>query len=378
MTVISTNLYTPQLASYLANSENSAQSGSASAASRTPTAPSSAITVTLSEAAVAALGEKTLATVIADAQANMKTLLSESNKTSPLEKDALAVDLTQFDRRELFAIASNAEQKFPPDQQKASSLELQRRFDAALAGPAGVQRITGEVKALYEAAAAYLDVAGPEEKASSRIHDQSAAVTEALEQLANEPNKAPAAGENDPVTDYLDRTAKGETVKERDFSALGNDVRATLDKQYADAKDTDTRPSFGEQRREKSDIDFSRFGGRSLSAIILNAGDQFNNAEVRAAKSEVDSRVGKLVLNAFQSSGGSNDPAAFSKSLIAQYESLSSEERVAAGFTQQYYNTIVSNYETSVRISESFSDLFASGASGGTGTPSLFQFLRTR
>lgn len=375
MTVISTNLYTPQLASYLANSENSSQSGSTSNTSSTPTAPSSAITVTLSEAAIAALGEKTLATVVADAQANMKTLLAESDKTSPLEEDALAVDLTQFDRRELFAIASNAEQKFPPDQQKAASLELQRRFDVALAGPAGVQRITGNVEALYEAAAAYLDAAGPEEKASSRVHDQMAAVADALEQLANDPDKSPVAGENDPVADYLARTDKGETVRERDFSAVAADVRATLNKQYGDAEDTDKRISFGEKRRTESDIDFSRFGGRSLSAIILNEGDQFNNAEVRAAKTEVDSRVGKIVLTAFQSSSGSNDPTSFSKSLIAQYESLSSEERVAAGFTQQYYNTIVSNYESSVRISEAFSGLFSSGASGGNGVPSMFQFL---
>jgi hypothetical protein len=372
VTVISTNLFTPQLASYLANSENRPQAGNTPAAA----APSSAITVTLSQAALEALGEKSLATVIADAQANMKTLLAESGKTSPLEKDALEVDLTQFDRRELFAIASNAGEQFPPDQQKAASLELQRRFDVALAGPAGVQRITGNVEALYEAAAAYLDAAGPEKKASSQILDQRAAVTEALEQLATDHDKAPAAGENDPVTDYLARTANGETVKERDFSALANDVRTTLDKQYGDAEDTDERPSFGENRRTKTDLDFSRFGGRSLSAIVLNAGDQFNNAEVRAAKTEVDSRVGKIVLSAFQSSGRSNDLTAFSKNLIAQYESLSGEERVAAGFTQAYYNTIVSNYETSVRISESFSGFFASGGSAGiNGIPSMFQFL---
>ncbi|NKB58451.1 MAG: hypothetical protein GKS00_19155 [Alphaproteobacteria bacterium] len=373
MTVISTNLYTPQLASYLANADTRPQPNSTPAASN---GPSSAINVTLSQEAVATFGDRSISTVIADAKANLSALLTATNKTSPLENGKLAVDLSKFNRRELYAIATNAGEQFPPDQQAAAVLELQRRFDSALAGPAAVQRITGDFKALYQFASDYLDAAGPEEKASSVVQNRMTAVREALAHLADDPDQAPHDIANDPVADYLDRTSKGETVNERDFSDITNDVRAVLDKQYADAKTEEETRRFGDNRREEDSIDLSRFGGRSLSAIVLNSGSKFDTNEIHAAKTEVNSRVSNIVLEAFKRSNASNDPTAFSKNLIAQYNSLSIEEREAAGLTPAYYNTILSNHETSVKLAEAFSAFAQPGGTAqGSGVFSLLQFL---
>ncbi len=359
MTSIAVNSYTPQLAAFLTESQSRPQPDRASAPG---VESNSAATVTLSQAALAALGDRSTATVIADAEAAMEALLAETGRTSLLDGDDLAVDLSRLDRRELFAISSNAGDRFSSDQQKAASLELQRRFDTALAGPAAVMRITGDVSGLYELASDYLDSAGAEEKASTAFRDRKAAVEQALAQLAADPNNAPRGIANDPVADYLQRASNGDVARQRDFSAIANDVRAALDKQY--------------QSAEGQALDFSRFGGRSLSAIVLNTDSGFSTGEMLAAKAEVNARLSKSVQSALSHARASNDPAALSKNLIAQYASLSSEERQAAGLTPEYFETIKSNYETSVRISEALGAISGSGASSGrSGMLGLIDFL---
>lgn len=361
MTSIAVNSYTPQLAAFLTESQSRPQPDRAPAPG---VASNSAATVTLSQAALAALGDRSTATVIADAEAAIESLLTETGRTSLLDGDELAVDLSRLDRRELFAVSSNAGDRFSPDRQEAASLELQRRFDTALAGPAAVMRITGDVSGLYELASDYLDSAGAEEKASTAFRDGKAAVEQALAQLAADPNSAPRGIANDPVADYLQRASNGEVAKQRDISAIANDVRAALDKQYRDAG------------AEGQALDLSRFGGRSLSAIVLNTDSGFSTGEMLAAKAEVNARLSKSVQSALSHARASNDPSALSKNLIAQYASLSSEERQAAGLTPEYFETIKSNYETSVRISEALGAISGSGASSGrSGMLGLIDFL---
>src|SRR5690606_18541703 len=97
--------------------------------------------------------------------------------------DKLDVDLSRIDRRELYAISTNGEQNFTPDEQKAAQIELQRRFDQALAGPTSVGRVTGKIDGLYTAALAFLDLAGPEEKASAAHVDARKAVEAMIARL---------------------------------------------------------------------------------------------------------------------------------------------------------------------------------------------------
>jgi len=371
MTSIVTNTYTSQYADILASSQRQQIETQANTAG----SPSSndATKVTLSEAAKAKMSEKTYDTVIADARARMKEILENANRTSPLEGDELAVDLSQLDRRELFAIASNADQNFSVDETKAAALEQQRRFDAALVGPTSVARVTGDVTTLYETARDYLDAASAEEKKTSIWRNQKAAVDEALSHLESSPNAVPTDIKNDPVAGYLKRVANGEAGKEREFSDVTNDARATLDRQYEDAKAAGKRPSQA--------LDVSQFSGRSLSAIALNSNDQFSDTEVRAAKTEVRTRSGNAILAAYEQSKSSSDPTSLAKNIISQYGSMSSEERQAAGWSDDFYKTVLSNYQTSASIAQMFSSSASrqgsmfSGSASGQGGMSLSNFL---
>lgn len=348
--------------------ESTSQAANAAAAAQT-----TGDTITLSDAAKAGLSEKAVATIADDAQANMKKLLADTGKSSPLKDGKLDVDLSRFDRRELFAIATNAGLEFPADQQKAAKLELQRRFDVTMAGGLAVVGVTGDVKELYDLALDYLNSAGPEERASGPFQKQLAAVKEALAQLEANPERVPSNIPNDPVDNYLVRASKGEAVIERAFSDVAGDARRALDKQYEAAEAEGKRLVFyGDQTGGKR-VDFSRFGSRDLSAISLNRDSDFTGSEVQAAKSELQSRVGQGVQSAFRSSGQSNDPTAFSKNLISQYQSMSSEEREAAGFTPEYYVNLKRNFESSQAISQLFAGL--GGPSGSGSSLNLMSFL---
>ena len=359
MTSIVTNLYTSQHAtSRYADSrvdiQSREQEGQTGAAENSSS--DHATKVTLSDAAKAQMSEKPYETVIADAHTHMKEILEKAKRTSPLEKGQLAVDLSQFDRRELFAMASNADQKFSADEVKAATLELQRRFDAALAGPLAVARVIDDFKVLYRSASDYLDSMSAEEKATDTWKHQKAAVKEALAQLEADPNSPLPGNEHDPVFDYIKRVDAGEAGKTRDFADVTRDARAALDNQYEEARAAGKRLSQA--------LDVSHFDDRSLSAIALNNDDQFSNSEVWAAKMETRSRTSKAILAAYDNSIISNDPNSLAKNIIAQYGSMSDEERQAAGWSEDFYNKVVSSYQTSVRISEMLSSYTSLGTSG--------------
>ena len=356
---------------YLATATTtSSTAGSSSGAgdNNSSSSGNSATSITLSSAALSAMGVKDYATVIAETRTALTKLLDDAEATSPLKDGKLAIDLSGLDRRALFAIASNAEGQFTDDERSAAAIELSNRFDAALTGPAAVARVTGDGATLYKAALDFLDGASDEEKATDVWKTRKAATLEAQKQLAADPATLPDVA-NDPVADYLRRSETGKTGELRDFGYVATDVRAALDKQAADAKAAGKELVFSKFRKNGQQVDFSQFDSRSLSAIVLNKDDKFSVEEVNAAKSEIRTRSGQALLASFKSASSSGDPTAFALNLISAYSSLSAEERTAVGWTQSFYDNALANYQSSAKIAEMFasstqSDSVSSGFSG--------------
>ncbi len=103
----------------------------------------------------------------------------------------------------------------------------------------------------------------------------------------------------------------------KDFTALSKEVRATLDAQYKSAGKTAT-PKLDE------------LSGRALAAIALNQTGGFSRTEVSAAKDALQSRERESATGAIK--GGSF--AAYSQTLVTQYDAMSSEERQARGWSE--------------------------------------------
>lgn len=351
------NSYSSTYATILANiQKNNAGSSAATSSSGASNGGASATNVTLSDAAKAAMAAKDFATVIADARATMDKLLADAQKTTPLKDGKLDVDMSKIDRRELYAISSNGELKFSPDEQKAAQIELQRRFDQALAGPTSVGRVTGKIDGLYTAALAFLDLAGPEEKASVAYTDARKAVEAMIANLKTEPGTLPGAVPNDPINDYMKRLADGETEGPRNIIDVGADARATLDAQYKAGGITP---------------DYKEFDSRSLSSVALNTGNEFNEAEVRAAKNEMRSRTGSAVLAALKSSDAATNPGGFSQNIISLYGAMSPEERAAAGWSDNLYAAAVSSYQTASKLASMLNQASSGGSIfGGSGSGS--------
>jgi hypothetical protein len=316
----------------------------------TSNSPNSATTLTLSDAAKAALALKDFTAVIADARATLDQLLAEAKVESPLKGGALTIDLSKVDRRELFAISTNSGQKFTADEQKAAAIELQNRFDQALAGPTAVGRVTGSIKGLYTAALAYYDQMGPEEKASAAYTDQRAALESMLAQLNSSPKTLPVV-DNDPVAAYMTRLGAGETGQPRAIADVANDARSTLDAQYAAGTAL---------------ADYTDFDSRSLAAVALNTAGNFTATEVRNASSEMRSRSGAALLAGLKNSGTSSDPAAFASNIISLYGAMSTEERAAAGWSEKLYESAVANYQTASKLASMLGSATGSSAWGGS------------
>lgn len=354
----STNTY------YQAAASNQAAATAASAktaTTATTTTEQAATSVTLSDAALAALATKDFATVVADARAKLAKLLTEADRTSPLQDDKLALDLSSLDARELFAMASD--DSFTEDERTAAGLEMQRRFEAALAGPAALAKVTGNLTGLYKAAAEYLDSLGPEEKAGADWIAGRAAVTDALKQLQSDPKTMPDAGEEDPVALYLALVEAGETIKPTDIADVAATARKTLDSLYADAIKAGKAPTFNKTTAVGTYIDLSKFDSRSLSAIALNTGDKFTTEEVRHAEAALRTKSGAALLAGFQNAAKSSDPTAFSQNIMAIYASMSAEERQAAGWSDQFYQAAAASYESTNQLLQMFAD--AGGDSTG-------------
>lgn len=363
MTTIAATQYSAYQ-SYATTTASSTQQSNNTTAQATAT-NNSATNVTLSGAAETHLNEKDFSAVIADVRAALDKLLEDAGLTSPYKDGKLAIDLSSFDRREIFAIATTGEEKFTDEERQAASDELVRRFDVAMAGPAAVGRVTGDLIALYEAAEEYLDNASAEEKATTIWAGQKAAVVAALEQFSADPDSLPVVNAYDPVADYLARADSGDTAQLPDFSDVANDVRTALDKQYDDAEADGQKLVFNARRQTGQMVDYSEFDSRSISAVALNEGDQFSSEEVRSAQSEMDSRSRKTLLACFTNASSGSDPTAFAKNIISAFASLSDEERTAAGWSEDLYQSAILNYQSSSQISDWFSGSGSSGSGMG-------------
>lgn len=369
--VTSTSAYTAQknygtAYAAIATGTSARSSTTTSTVSATQTAAS---TVTLSEEALAALAERSFEAVVTDARTKLTTLLEQSGRTSPLSGERLALDISSLDARELYALSSS--DSFTADQRKAAGLEMQRRFEAALSGPAAIAEVTGEYTALYKAAASYLDRMGAEEKASSDWKASREAVTEGLKQLAKAPTTLPDAGSNDPVSLYL-TLADAARAKGPSMSDLAANTRSTLDQLYAQARTNGKVPSFNRHTTTGQYIDVSDFSGRALSAMILNTDGAFSTDETRAARSVMQARSGSTLLAGFQNASKSSDPTAFSQNIIAAFSSLSSEERQAVGWSDELYQTAMQSYVSTSKLMSMFQ---GATAPNGSAMPSLATLL---
>ena len=349
MTTISATSYTPYYPTLISPGTSTATTAAGSS-----TTNGSATTITLSDAAKAAMNLPDFSTVVAQTRSMLDQLLADGTKPA----DA---DLSKLDRRQLFAISSNAQGQFTADEQAAAKTEQQNRLDSALAGPNAVARVTDDIEDVYTAALGYLDAASPEEKATPTWTTQRAALVEAQKQMAADPSKAPQV-DGDIVADYIQRTSSGDdTSTLRDFNAVASDARAALDKQYADAKAAGKQLVFSTAQKTGQQVDFSQFDSRSLSAVALNQGNQFSAEEVSAAKQVMNQRSGATILAGLQNAS-SSDPGAFAKNLLSAYASMSPEERAAAGWSDKLYAAAAASYKTASQLSNLF------GSSTGTGT----------
>ncbi|KKB80108.1 hypothetical protein VW35_06625 [Devosia soli] len=345
--------------------QTTAMSASAAGAASSSTT-SAATSITLSDAAKAALGERSYASVLVDAREKLTALLEAAGRKSPLQNGELALDVSSLDSREIYAIASDS--TFTADEREAAKLEMQRRMEAALAGPLAIARVTGSYTNLYTAAASFLDSLGPEEKASDDWKAARAAVTEGLKQLDKDPKALPEAGENDPVATYID-LLETRGALDQSMATLATNARAAIDKRIAEIHAAGRVPSFKANAAAGTYVDLSGLSSRSLSAIVLDEEGQFSSQEVAAAKAQLRSKSSAVLMAGLKSAGQSSDPTAFSQNVISAFSSLSPEERQAAGWSDKLYEAAVANYSTSNKLLEMFNQLSsntsANSSSGG-------------
>lgn len=357
-TAYSTNTY------YKAAASASAATTSATAATTTAaTAPttSAATSVTLSDEAKAALAAKDFITVLAETRTKLAALLTEADTKSPLKDGKLALDLSSLDARELFAMASD--DSFTPDEKEAAGLEMQRRFEAAMQGPAALAKVTGNFTGLYKAAAEFLDALGPEEKAGADWIAGRAAITDAQKQLATDPKTLPDAGDDDPVALYLALLEAGEQIKPQPIADVATTARKTLDSLYAEANANGKVPTFNKNTTIGTYIDMSKFDSRTLSSIVLDKTGKFTTEEVSAAQTAMRGKSGAVLLAGFQNAAKSSDPTAFSQNIMSIFSSLSVEERQAAGWSDAFYQAAIDSYNTTSKLTQMFAE--AGGDSTG-------------
>ncbi len=299
--------------------------------------------------------------MLTDTRAKLKALFADAGRTSPLKDGKLAVDLASLDARELYAMASDP--AFSKDEQDAAGLEMQRRFEAAMSGPAAIASVTGTYTGLYKAAAAFLDALGPEERDSADWKAGRDAVAEGLKRLATAPGTLPSVGKDDPVALYLSLSA-GEQAAPPAMADLATGMRATLDRLYGDARNAGKIPTFDKTSKTGQFVDLASYSSRALSSIVLAEKGQFSSEEVRIAKSALQSRSGSTLLSGFQSASKSSDPTAFSQNVISAYNSLSAEERQAVGWSDQLYQAAMQSYVSTSKLMNMFNQ--ATASTGGS------------
>jgi hypothetical protein len=236
---------------------------------------------------------------------------------------------------------------------------MKLRLGDALTGPEAAAKVTGKLSGLYTAADAFLDAAGPEERASDAWTAQKTAVAAAEKRLSVNAEADTSGIPNDPVAAYFAGKRDGSTVRpQRDFAAVARDARTLLDTLKSTTGTADA-----------SRLDLSAVAGRTLAAVALNEGGTFDFDEVRAAKQELRARSRADLVDSL--SGGS-DSRALSLGIVGQYAGMSDEERSALGWSAETRATALASYEQTTRV---LSILSGSGQSAGARLMSLAAYL---
>jgi hypothetical protein len=361
--------YSPSMLAYLGSAYGKATSSTDTATASATAAQSAASdTVTLSDAALALLAaqstDKDFATVTADARITLDNLYKAAKVTVPLAGGQATVDLTNIDRRTLYAIASNSGLKFTADEQTVASQELLRRFDTAMAPPAAAARLIGDYSTLYKAGLAYFDGMSAEEKSTDAWAVQYAAMKTGYLIAQQQPDMLPQGIDNDPIADFVENGPSAEVPEPTNFSSVAQGARLALDRQYDAANKNGKEIVFDPRRRTGQLMDLSGLDNRSLSAVSLNQGNLFSVDEVRMAKKELDARTRASVLQAFQQGSKGGDPLAFSLGIVQRYQGMSAEERQAMNWSPDFLDTAVKNYQSTSSLLAMMNQSMG-GSSGG-------------
>lgn len=143
------------------------------------------------------------------------------------------------------------------------------------------------------------------------------------------------------------RIAAAEKVDNaKDFSTLSQQVRQTLDAQYASA--------------EEGKADLTEMSGRALAAIALNKTSAFNPREMAAARKELNERARVELAAALKTGNAMDALVSYNEQLVADYDGMTQEERDARGWTDKTRST---------------ADAFITTVNGAENTPSLFDLL---
>lgn len=276
----------------------------------------------------------------------------------------IAVDFSSQSRATLSAVASNAQRLFSKEEIEAATSALQDRFDDAIAPHVVIARHSGDYVSLYEAALAYMDEAGTDERATSLWQDQHKALVEGVAAARKNFGKAPDTGNSDdPVRALLEKkTETGAPSSGAGSSSIAMRARALLDDQINAAADKGSELVFDARRNFGQQVDFSKFDNRMLATISLNQEATFSIDEARAAKAELNQRNRLSLLDAINS-GNSSDPSAGSLAMIKQYAAMSAEEKSALGVTEQVMSRLVRGYNSLLSVQSSFSSGGATGIS---------------
>jgi hypothetical protein len=313
-----------------------------------------ATNLTLSDAARAQIANaaavKAIGSVVSETRATLDALYVAAKVGGPVGSNGkVMVDLAKFDRRALYAVATNNGGRFTTDEQSVAASELTKCFNAALAPSTATAQLTGDFSGIYQAAQSYLDAAGPEEKATALWSAQHDAVLKGIQATQQTPTKAPANIANDPVAAYLAQPADSSATT-ADFSSVAKAARATLDLQAKAATTAGKELVFDPGRKVGQLADLSSIDNRALSAISLNQDQLFDKQESFAAKRELDSRNRASILEALKKSQSSGDPTQLSLRILNTYSAMSAEERQASNWTPAFRDNAVQSYKSTSNL----------------------------
>jgi hypothetical protein len=366
---------------YLGNAYGGTSTATATSSSTASSKKTSATAtqVTISDTARALLAgqysDQDFAAVTTQARTALDNLYKAANVSKPFADDEPTIDISSLDRRAVYAIASNSQGLFTADEQKLAAQQLQQRFDAAMKPALEAAKLLNDYSSLYKTALAYFDGMSPEEKADPAWVQQRAALSQGYQQALQNPAALPQNIPNDPLADFITRDAEAPASDPaKAFDTAASKARAALDQQYLAAKNNGKNLVFDASRRNGQLADFSGFDNQSLSAISLNEGNQFSQAESYAAKQVLSERTRTNILKAFQQGTSSGDPRAASLGLIQQYQAMTPQERQAAGISSGLLDIAVSNYKSTTQLMSMFSQATASSGSAN-GSASILDYM---